>query len=72
MRDIPLRPEEIDASTILSAWLRDPHPSRGAVFPVDKPSTLEDHRDEIVAALHELQCIAAAVPGTCDPTPQSV
>jgi DNA polymerase-3 subunit epsilon len=56
-RDIPLRPEEIDSSVILAAWLRDPHPSQSAVFPIDAPSTLSDHFDEIDSAFRDLQRI---------------
>lgn len=54
-RDKPLRPEEIDASVILAAWLRDPHRSHGAVFPIDAPAALEDRLDEIESALRDLQ-----------------
>ncbi|MEW6300025.1 MAG: exonuclease domain-containing protein [Thermodesulfobacteriota bacterium] len=70
--DTPLRPEEIDASVILAAWLRDPHPARGAVFPVDTPSALDDRRDEIAEALRELRRVVPVIPGTCDSTPQPV
>jgi excinuclease UvrABC nuclease subunit len=54
-RDRPLRPEEIDSSVILAAWLRDPDRSQGAVFTLDHPSTLADHLDEIETALRDLQ-----------------
>jgi DNA polymerase-3 subunit epsilon len=54
-RDTPLRPEEIDSSVILAAWLRAPHPSQSAVFPIDAPSTLSDRFDEIDSAFHDLQ-----------------
>lgn len=54
-RDTPLRPEEIDSSVILAAWLRDPDRSQGAVFPIDTPSALDDRLDEIESALHDLQ-----------------
>jgi len=54
-RDQPLRPEEIDSSVILAAWLRDPDRSRGGVFPIDTPSALDDHLDEIETVLHDLQ-----------------
>jgi DNA polymerase-3 subunit epsilon len=53
-RDIPLRPEEIDSSVILAAWLRDPQRSQGVVFPIDSPSTLDDRLDEIESALRDL------------------
>jgi len=51
----PLRPEEIDASIILAAWLRDPDRSLGTVFPIDCPSTLDDHLDEVEVALRDLR-----------------
>ncbi len=54
-RDVPLRPEEIDSSVILAAWLRDPDHSQGAVFPIDSPSALDDRLDEIESALRDLQ-----------------
>ena len=54
-RDIPLRPEEIDSSVILAAWLRDPDRSQGAVFPIESPSALDDRLDEIETALCDLQ-----------------
>jgi len=54
-RDTPLRPEEIDSSVILAAWLRDPDRSQGAVFPIDSPSALDDRLDEIETALRDLQ-----------------
>jgi DNA polymerase-3 subunit epsilon len=56
-RDIPLRPEEIDSSVILAAWLRDPARSQGAVFPIASSSTLDDQLDEIESALCDLQRI---------------
>ena len=58
LRDVPLRPHEIDASVILSAWLRDPNQARSAVFPISAPSTLHNQRDELEAALSDLQRIA--------------
>jgi hypothetical protein len=58
-RDQPLRPEEIDSSVILAAWLRDPDRSQGAVFPIDSPSTLEEHLDEMETALVDLQRLEA-------------
>lgn len=54
-RDRPLRPEEIDSSVILAAWLRDPQRSQGAVFPIDNPSAFADRLDEIATALRDLQ-----------------
>jgi len=54
-RDTPLRPEEIDSSVILAAWLRDPDHSQGTVFPIDSPTTLDDRFDEIESALRDLQ-----------------
>ena len=54
-RDKPLRPEEIDASVILAAWLRDPDRSQGAVFPISSPSALDEQLDEIEVALRDLQ-----------------
>ncbi len=54
-RDTPLRPEEIDSSVILAAWLRDPDRSQSAIFPIDNPSVLEDRLDEIESALRDLQ-----------------
>jgi DNA polymerase-3 subunit epsilon len=54
-RDLPLRPEEIDSSVILAAWLRDPDRSQGAVFPIESFSTLEENLDEIAVALGDLQ-----------------
>ena len=54
-RNKPLRPEEIDASVILAAWLRDPHRSHSAVFPIDAPAALADRLDEIESALRDLQ-----------------
>ncbi len=59
-RDIPLRPEEIDSSVILAAWLRDPQRSQGAVFPIVHPSTLDDQLDEIESALRDLQRLEPA------------
>jgi hypothetical protein len=60
-RDIPLRPEEIDSSVILAAWLRDPDRSQGAAFPVDSPSALEEHLEEIEIALRDMQRVEPAV-----------
>ena len=54
-RDVPLRPHEIDASVILSAWLRNPDQAQSAVFPLTAPSTLHNQRDELEAALSDLQ-----------------
>jgi DNA polymerase-3 subunit epsilon len=54
-RDHPLRPEEIDSSVILAAWLRDPERSQGAVFPIEAPTMSEDRMDEIESALRDLQ-----------------
>lgn len=56
-RDVPLRPEEIDSSVIVAAWLRDPQRSRGAVFPIDRPSALGDCIEEVQSAIHDLQRI---------------
>ena len=56
-RDVPLRPHEIDASVILSAWLRDPAYAQSAVFPITAPSTLTNHLDELETALGDLQRI---------------
>jgi DNA polymerase III subunit epsilon len=56
-RDRPLRPEEIDSSVILAAWLRDPDRSQGAVFPIDNPTALNDRLDEVESTLRDLQCI---------------
>jgi len=53
--DQPLRPEEIDSSVILAAWLRDSDRSQGAVFTIESPSTLEDHLDELDTALQDLR-----------------
>lgn len=57
-RDRPLRPEEIDASVILAAWLRDPNRSQGAVFTIDAPADCDHRMDEIKSALRDLQRIA--------------
>ncbi len=54
-RDVPLRPHEIDVSVILSAWLRNPDQAQSAVFPITAPSTLHNQRDELEAALGDLQ-----------------
>jgi excinuclease UvrABC nuclease subunit len=54
-RETPLRPEEIDSSVILAAWLRDPGRTQGAIFPIDSPSTLHDRLNEIDSALRDLQ-----------------
>ena len=51
----PLRPEEIDSSIILAAWLRDSDRTQGAIFPIDSPSTLEDRLEELHLALQDLQ-----------------
>jgi DNA polymerase III subunit epsilon len=56
-RDRPLRPEEIDSSVILAAWLRDPGRSQGAVFSIETPSALADQLSDIETALHDLQRI---------------
>ncbi|MCS6927128.1 MAG: exonuclease domain-containing protein [Candidatus Binatia bacterium] len=53
-RNLPLRPEEIDSSVILAAWLRDRQGSQGAVFPIDGPSTLDNRLDEVESALGDL------------------
>ncbi len=58
-QDQPLRPEEIDSSVILAAWLRDPDRSLGAVFPLNAPSTLQERIDEMETALRDLQRIEA-------------
>jgi excinuclease UvrABC nuclease subunit len=54
-QDRPLRPEEIDSSVILAAWLRDPDRSQGVVFPIDSPSALMDRLEEIEFALEDIQ-----------------
>jgi hypothetical protein len=54
-QDRPLRPEDIDSSVILAAWLRDPDRSQGAVFTIDSPSALEEKADEMEVALRDLQ-----------------
>jgi DNA polymerase III subunit epsilon len=59
-QDLPLRPEEIDSSVILAAWLRDPQRSRGAVFPIGSPSALDDQLDEVECALRDLRRIEPA------------
>ncbi len=56
-RDVPLRPHEIDASVILSAWLHGPSQAQSAVFPITAPSTLHGQRDELEVALSDLQRI---------------
>lgn len=58
-RDMPLRPEEIDSSVILAAWLRDRHRSQGVVLPIDSPSTLADHLAEVESALGDLLRVEA-------------
>lgn len=58
-RDRPLRPEEIDSSVIVAAWLRDPDRSQGAVFPIENPSTLADQLSSIETALFDLQRIGS-------------
>jgi hypothetical protein len=62
-RDRPLRPEEIDSSVILAAWLRDPARSQSAVFSIEKPSALEEQIDEIEIALCDLQRMEHATSG---------
>ncbi|NOT53398.1 MAG: GIY-YIG nuclease family protein, partial [Deltaproteobacteria bacterium] len=57
-RDRPLRPEEIDASVILAAWLRDPNRSQGAVFTIHTPTDCDNRMEEIESALRDLQRIA--------------
>lgn len=54
-RDVPLRPEEIESSVILAAWLRDPDRSQGAIFPIDSPDALFRRSDEILIAVQDLQ-----------------
>ncbi|MSQ47854.1 MAG: hypothetical protein EXR78_05595 [Deltaproteobacteria bacterium] len=54
-RDRPLRPEEIDSSVILAAWLRDPERSQGAVFSLDTPTICDDRMEEIESAMRDLQ-----------------
>jgi excinuclease UvrABC nuclease subunit len=54
-RDVPLHPQEIDASVILAAWLRDPGHSQSAVFSIKDASTLRTQLDEIEIALQDLQ-----------------
>lgn len=54
-QDKPLRPEEIDSSVILAAWLRDPDRSQGTVFPIDGPLTLNDRLEELLVALQDAQ-----------------
>jgi len=54
-RDRPLRPEEIDSSVILAAWLRDPERSQGAVFPIDNPTAITDRLDEVESILRDIQ-----------------
>lgn len=56
-RDVPLRPEEIDSSVIVAAWLRDPQRSQGTIFPIDHPSALDDRIEEVQNALRDLQRI---------------
>lgn len=56
-RDRPLRPEEIDSSVILAAWLRDPDRSQGAVFPIDNPTAINNRLDEVESTLRDLQRI---------------
>jgi excinuclease UvrABC nuclease subunit len=58
--DQPLRPEEIDASVILAAWLRDPDRSQGAVFPIESPSSLEENLDGVAIALSDMQRMTPA------------
>ena len=57
-KERPLRPEEIDASIILTAWLRDPDRSQGAVFPIETPMDCDNRMDEMESALRDLQRIA--------------
>lgn len=71
-RDKPLRPEEIDASVILAAWLRDPQRSQSAVFSIDSSSTLDDCLGEIESALQDLQRVGPPTSGTCGSIPQTV
>lgn len=59
-RDVPLRPHEIDASVILSAWLRNSDQAQSAVFPITAPSTLNNQLDELETALNDLQRIEFA------------
>ena len=47
--------EEIDASVIIAAWLRDPDRSQGAIFPIDSPDSLHERLDEINIAFKDLQ-----------------
>jgi DNA polymerase-3 subunit epsilon len=54
-RDRPLRPEEIDSSVILAAWLRDPDRSQGAVFPIETPMDCNNCIEEMERALRDLQ-----------------
>jgi excinuclease UvrABC nuclease subunit len=53
----PLRPEEIDASVILAAWLRDPDRAHGTVFPIDSPASFDSQLDDIESVLHDLQSV---------------
>ena len=55
--DQPLRPEEIDSSVILAAWLRDPNRTQGAVFTVESPTTLEERLEELDLTLQDLRRI---------------
>jgi DNA polymerase-3 subunit epsilon len=56
-RERPLRSEEIDASVIIAAWLRDPDRTQGAVFPIDSPASLDNQLNGIESVLRDLQSI---------------
>lgn len=53
----PLRPEEIDVSVILAAWLRDPDRTQGTVFPLDSPVSLEEQLGDVESVLRDLQSL---------------
>ena len=53
--DVPLHPQEIDASVIVAAWLSDPGHAKSAVFSIKDASTIRARLDEIELALQDLR-----------------
>jgi DNA polymerase-3 subunit epsilon len=58
-----LGPEDVDATTIFSAWLRDRGEKDGYVFPLGDAASIEGQLPEWVAALDSLLAVAAHADG---------
>ncbi|HZP40607.1 MAG TPA: exonuclease domain-containing protein [Candidatus Binatia bacterium] len=53
-QDVPLGRDDVDATTIIAAWLRDRRANDGVLLPLDGPDAIVDRLDELAVTVRDL------------------